>query len=327
MMSPKKFLLDGNYKLLLKDLGVNLSDFLTQAKLPYNLFDLSQPMVTTDEYYSMWDALTDYDENMMIPLQAGMAIQPEMFSPALIVALLSHNGKSGLQRVIKYKKLVAPMVFELNMQDDYGDLIIKSDQEGRDLPLGLVAFEMIFMNRILSIGTREDIKPLLVQSTEKIQAKAYEDVFGVKPVVGDKNIIRFEKEDLEQEFLTKNQGAWNFYLKGLDQCLEELEKTNSFADVVKTNLAKMLPTGGASIEGLTNELGVSKRTMQRKLAAENTTFKEQLSIVREEFAKKYLKNTNISTKEVAFLLGYEEPNSFTRAFKTWTGKTVSEYRI
>jgi|GEM_PF-2764116 len=101
MISPKKFLLDGNYKLLLKDLGVDLSDFLTRAKLPYNLFDLSQPMVTTDEYYSMWDALTNYGENMVLPLQAGMAIQPEMFSPALIVALLSQNGKTALERVIK----------------------------------------------------------------------------------------------------------------------------------------------------------------------------------------------------------------------------------
>jgi AraC-like DNA-binding protein len=322
-----KFLLDGNYKLLLKDLGVDLPDFLAQAKLPYNLFDLSQPMVTTDEYYRMWDALTNYGENMMIPLQAGMLIQPEMFSPALIVALLSHNGKSGLQRVIKYKKLVAPMGFELRMQEDYGDLIIKSNQAGGRMPLGLVAFEMIFMTRILSIGTREDIKPLLVQSKEKIKAKAYEDVFGVKPVVGNENIIRYKKEDLEQEFLTKNQGAWNFYLKGLDQRLEELEKEDNFTDVVKTKLERMLPTGEVSIEALANELGVSKRTIQRNLAVNNTTFKEQLKHVREEFAKKYLKNTNISIKEVAFLLGYEEPNSFARAFKAWTGKTVTEYRI
>jgi len=219
------------------------------------------------------------------------------------------------------------MIFELHMQDDYGDLIIKSDQKGGDLPLGLVAFEMIFMNRILSIGTREDIKPLLVQSTEVIKAKAYEDVFGIKPVAGDENIIRFKKEDLEQAFLTKNQGAWNFYLKGLDHRLAALEKTNNFADVVKTSLARMLPTGGVSIENLAIELGISKRTIQRKLAIEDTTFKEQLSIVRKEFAKKYLENTNISTKEVAFLLGYEEPNSFFRAFKTWTGKTVSEYKI
>lgn len=325
-MPLKRFLLDGNYKLLLKDLGVDLSEFLRQAELPYDLFDLPQPMVTTDEYYSMWDTLTDYGEKMMLPLQAGMAIQPEMFSPALIVALLSNNGISALERVIKYKILVAPMIFELNMHDEYVDLIIKSDKENNYLPLGLVAFEMIFMNRILSIGTRESIKPVLVQSTEKIREQEYEDFFGVKPAVGDQNIIRFKKEDLEQEFLTKNQGAWDFYLKGLDQRLEQAKKDHSFAFVVKTNLAKMLPTGEASIEILANEIGISKRTIQRKLAAEHTTFQGELSAVREEFAKKYLKNTNVSTKEIAFLLGYDEFNSFTRAFKSWTGKTISEYK-
>lgn len=327
MMSQKKFLLDGNYKLLLLDLGVDLSDFIRQAKLPYNLFDLSQPMITADEYYRMWDVLTDYDEKMMLPIQAGMAVQPEMFSPVLIVALSSQNGKSALERVIKYKQLVAPMIFELNMHKSYGDLIIKSDKENDYLPLGLVAFEMVFMNRLLSMGTRESIKPLFVQCTEEIQTQEYGDFFGIKPVVGDKNIIRFKREDLEKEFLTKNQAVWDFYLRGLDRRLEESKKGQSFTMVVKINLARLLPTGGVSIDILAKEIGVSKRTIQRKLSAENTSFQEILIKVREEFAKKYLKDTKISMKEVAFLLGYEEPNSFARAFESWTGKTVSEYRL
>ena len=90
--------------------------------------------------------------------------------------------------------------------------------------------------------------------------------------------------------------------------------------------ASMLPTGEVSIDKLAKDLGFNKRVVQRKLSAENTTYKALLNTVREEFAEKYLNDTNISTKEIAFLLGFEESNSFMRAFKRWTGKNVSEYR-
>lgn len=325
-MSGGSFLLDGNYKLLLTELGVDLYDFLKQAKIKQNLFDLPEPIVDTDEYYRIWDALTNYGEKMLIPFQAGMAFQPEMFSPVMVVALSSENGKSALERIIKYKRLIAPMIFELDIHDTYGDLIIKSDREGDNLSLGLLAFEMIFMNRILSIGTRKAIKPLLVQTYGEIKEPEYEDFFGVKPIIGDKNIIRFKIEDLEKPFLTKNQAIWNFYLKGLDDRLEELERENSFTKIVRTNLTRMLPKGSVTIDNLVDELGVSKRTIQRKLASENTSYQLELDNIREDFAKKYLNDTNISTKEIAFLLGYEEPNSFIRAFKSWTGKNVGEYR-
>lgn len=154
-MGPRKFFLDGNYKLLLTDLGVDLPRFLRQAKLPYNLFDISQPMVTADEYYRIWKIVTDYDAEMMLPLKAGMAVQPEMFSPVLIVALFSQNGWMALERVIKYKQLIAPMIFELHPYENYIDIEIKSEREEVVLSLGLVLFEMVFMNRLLCIGTRK----------------------------------------------------------------------------------------------------------------------------------------------------------------------------
>jgi AraC-like DNA-binding protein len=325
-MIEKQFLLDGNYKLLLQTLGVSLPEFLKQAKLPDDLFDVPKPMVTTNEYYRMWDALTTYGDEMLLPLQAGLAFQPEMFSPVLIVALSSNNGKMALERIIKYKRLVAPMIFTLATNKTYGDLIIQSDQKNGQLPLGLTAFEMVFMNRILCLGTKENIHPVAVQCTKEIQSQLYADYFGVKPLVGDINVIRFHKHDLEREFLTSNQAVWDFYLNGLDEQLKSLQKTTSFASIVKRSLASMLPTGEVTMESLANKIGFSKRTIQRKLALENTTFQEQLTIVREEFAKKYIKETEASTKEIAFLLGYSETNSFVRAFKSWTGRTISNYR-
>ncbi len=80
------------------------------------------------------------------------------------------------------------------------------------------------------------------------------------------------------------------------------------------------------MEAVAPALGVSKRTLQRKLKAENTNFQQQLNATREMLAKNYLLNTSLPTDDIAFLLAYQETNSFLRAFNSWTGMSVQQYR-
>lgn len=74
------------------------------------------------------------------------------------------------------------------------------------------------------------------------------------------------------------------------------------------------------------KLGLSKRTLQRKLSEENTSFQKQLNNTREILAIHYINNTDMSTNDIAYLLGYSELNSFLRAFRIWAGKTIGSYK-
>lgn len=91
-------------------------------------------------------------------------------------------------------------------------------------------------------------------------------------------------------------------------------------------MVDLLPTGETTAEDVARKLNVSKRTLQRKLKEEGTNFQKQINSVREMLAKSYLKNTTLSSDEIAYLLGYLEANSFLRAFTIWTGISFSEYR-
>ncbi len=73
-------------------------------------------------------------------------------------------------------------------------------------------------------------------------------------------------------------------------------------------------------------LGSVARTLQRNLTAEGTKFNQELQNVQKILAFGYLKNPDMTTDDVAYLLGYSEVSSFSRAFKKWTGQTISEYR-
>lgn len=95
---------------------------------------------------------------------------------------------------------------------------------------------------------------------------------------------------------------------------------------MRSSLIELLPIGYSSIEEVSAKLGISKRTLQRKLYDEKTTFQKQLNHTRELLAKNYIKNTNMTSDDIAFLLGYQDLNSFFRAFQIWTGMNITEYK-
>ena len=71
---------------------------------------------------------------------------------------------------------------------------------------------------------------------------------------------------------------------------------------------------------------VSKRTLQRRLGNEGTNFQNLLNSVREDLANYYLKNSDLTHTQISFLLGFNDPNSFFRAFHNWTGTTPESAR-
>jgi AraC-like DNA-binding protein len=81
-----------------------------------------------------------------------------------------------------------------------------------------------------------------------------------------------------------------------------------------------------SIGDVAAELGMSKRTLQRALAEEGTTFQKQLNGTREVLARHYAANTDMPARDIAYLLGYAEVNSLLRSFSAWTGKGLAQYR-
>ena len=104
-----------------------------------------------------------------------------------------------------------------------------------------------------------------------------------------------------------------------------MELDDTFSARVRSTLVELLPGGQCTIDDVCSCLAISKRTLLRKLAEEDTTFQKQLNHTREILAKNYINHTNLSSEEITFLLGYQDTNSYFRAFSLWTGKTITEY--
>ncbi|WP_164705726.1 helix-turn-helix transcriptional regulator, partial [Pseudomonas viridiflava] len=96
--------------------------------------------------------------------------------------------------------------------------------------------------------------------------------------------------------------------------LSDLDRTCGMLERVRSALLESLPAGEVSMQAVGRKLGVSTRTLQRRLQSEGTSFQQILDTLRESLAHHYLRNTAMSSAEISFLLGFEDPNSFARAF-------------
>ena len=96
-------------------------------------------------------------------------------------------------------------------------------------------------------------------------------------------------------------------------------------DVVD-KIVENLPDGPPSQQQIASALHVSNRTLQRKLKEEGTSFMDLLQDTRMQLARKYLRSPGRSIVETAYLLGFSEPSTLSRAFKRWTGQAPADYR-
>ena len=80
------------------------------------------------------------------------------------------------------------------------------------------------------------------------------------------------------------------------------------------------------VDDVAHSLGMSKRTLGRKLADEGLNFAEILQQMRRDLALRYLDDRKLHVSKIAWLLGFNEVSAFTHTFKRWTGKTPSQMR-
>lgn len=96
---------------------------------------------------------------------------------------------------------------------------------------------------------------------------------------------------------------------------------------VEKIIPQLLPHGRAELLEVARQLGMSSRTLSRKLRDEGATYAEILDGLRSALAKRYLGDAELPVTQIAWLLGYQEVSSFTHAFRRWTGTTPREYRL
>lgn len=330
MMQNKTFLLNIGWQALLRDFGLQPVHVLRRAGLAEDLLVSGKGELTTEDYFRFWRALEAESHDVMFPLRIVEAVSAESFDPPLFAALCSANLLQAVQRLAKYKQLVAPMSLEVDV-GKAGELTVSPRwlSVQTEVPYSLQVAEIAFFLRLARLATREPIKALRV-ALPKLPPSAYikrfQSFFGTSVEAAAGPSISFAASDVLRPFLTTNESMWRVFEPELRRRLSELNAAATTAERVRAVLLELLPSNSATIENAAARLGMSKRTLQRRLEDEGQNFRALVNVTRESLARHYLENTALSGGEIAFLLGFEDPNSFYRAFQDWTGQTPDSAR-
>lgn len=323
-----RYAFDKGWQALFHDLNIAMQDVLRHAQLPLDLFARKPITITGDEFFRFWDGLAFVtQDDPTFPLKIVEGISTETLSPALFAAFSSDDLSTALHRLSKYKPLVGPLRMSVDQAKDQTDVVFTGESPDDHVPENLIMVELAFWTQLARIATREHIIPKSVHMIfEPPERDIYEAFFGTSILLSAFNGLIFEGADVVKPFLTTNHAMWSILQPELNKRLQDITEKSSFKERVRACLIEMLASGHYSMGDVASKLAMSSRTLHRRLKDEDTTFQHILDELREELARHYLSASDYSSTEIAFLLGYEETNSFYRAFRAWTGLTPEAIR-
>ncbi|WP_223121857.1 AraC family transcriptional regulator ligand-binding domain-containing protein [Pseudomonas nitroreducens] len=244
-MQKKTFPIKIGWQPLLKDLGLKPGHVLRRAGLPDDLLSRGAPGLSTADYFRFWYALEIEAGAPLFPLRLVDTLSAETFDPPLFAALCSANLMQAVQRLAKYKQLVAPMRLEVEVGKD-GDLTLTPQwlSVQAEVPCSLQVAELAFFLRLARLATCEPAKALRV-TLPKVppsdHARRYESFFGTPAQQGTSPSVTFAAVDALRPFITLNENMWRVFEPDLRRRLGELDATATTADRVRAALLELLP--------------------------------------------------------------------------------------
>ncbi|WP_188553390.1 AraC family transcriptional regulator [Edaphobacter dinghuensis] len=306
----------------LEEEGVQVSAVLRRAGLPQNLFDQTRILVSTEEMFALWQAIRQVSNDPAIGLKLGTETKTERFHPMGIAALSTENFGAAVQHMARYKKLSAPE--EILYRTEGGEWTIQFSWTlaVEAEPQTLIEHCFAWVLTIARHGSGTRISPLRVEFVQpRSHLKLLERHFGCSVIDGQpRNAMVFRESDAALPFVTRNIELLDMLAPQFEQDLEQYTSDeDSFLELVRNTIQQKLTGHRPTIEGVSSDLHISSRTLQRRLQELGSSFQQILDEARHQMARYYLRNSALELNEAAYLLGYEDANSFTRAFRGWEG--------
>jgi len=323
-----RFRISGTLARRLEELKVSPDAVLRHAGLPLALFNQGKIILTTEEMFALHRAIHEISGDPAIGLKLGSNERPEHYSPIAIAALYTRSFREALERIARYKRLTGPQ--EIRMVERGKECAVEFVWLLADKAEPVTLIDMCFAWAVAigGRGTGRRINPLRVEFKRRAgNRRLYENHFRCPVTFGARhNRLVFRTEDMNQPFLTHNPELLELIAPQLEAELRQLRADDSLKAQVKAILKRLFAGHRPHLEDVARELRVSTRTLQRRLLDEEISFQDLVAEGRRELAKHYLLQPSLELNETAYLLGYEDPNSFIRAFHKWEGATPGEWR-
>jgi AraC-like DNA-binding protein len=312
----------------LRALGVDVAALVRHAGLGRTQLQSPRARLTTREFFAFWRAVEATGGSRERILRLGAEALSHQLDVASLAALHSPTLGEALTKFARYKRLVCAEQVAIAVTKGEARIGFHWVHAEEALPLLLVDVTFASLLSLAQKGTASAMVPLRLELARRSSDRELlRHHFGC-PVRFDAPLDRmvFDEAALARPFVTHNADLLAVMVPGLEVALRASLGAGSLADEVRAALNRRICGERPSVDKVAAELRVSPRTLQRRLEELDTSYQRLLDEVRHASARRLLVDTDLDAGEIAFLLGFEELNSFSRAFVGWQGVTPSQWR-
>jgi AraC-like DNA-binding protein len=307
---------------------ISVPALLRRAGLPPDLFEQEKIFVTTAQVFAIWRTVAELCRDPAFGLKLGTELRFERSHPVAIAGVCSRSFGDALERLARYKQLTCPEEIRIQRKPRESSVAFCFVEANEPQPEIMVDLGLSWILGVGRQGSDGKIKPLRLELTRAAKNRALlERHFGC-PVrfKAGRDALIFRSSDLDLPFATHNEELVAVIGAHLESELEARISGRQIGEQVKEELRRSLAGKRPTLRAVSRELGMSARTLQRRLNDAGITFQELIQATRRELARHYLKQPAVELNEAAFLLGFEDANSFFRAFQVWEGTSPGEWR-
>jgi hypothetical protein len=307
----------------LEERGIDPRPLLRRASVSPEILTDPDARCSTIAVQRLWDAGIEITRDPCFGLAVGAQWHPTSFHAVGYAALASRTLYDVLELIVRYARVVSSGA-DLRLLKGKSEVALRLKSR---IPQQLVseramhaatlaAFASIAVLCARAARTSGLLRVTFRQSTPPCKSQIRE-FFGCTVLNGEaENRLVFSRARLEKPLATENQVLRTLNERIIVQYLRSYD-ASSFAERVSSELLRSMPTGNVAQANIARALFVTTRTLQRRLRAERTTFRQMLDGTRRYMAELYSDDRAVSGKEIAYLLGFSDERSLWRARSRW----------
>jgi AraC-like DNA-binding protein len=311
-------------------LGLDSQAMLDAAGLTRTVIDDPDARIDLRQVRALWKKAIEMSGDPHLGLHAAEAVPLGAYKVLDLIASNAPTVGAALASLAAYFPLINTAV---EVPLEVGREVVSFGLRSRGQPAALTreyldyALAAVFVRTRRALGIDYPLRALELTHPAPASTAEYERVFGC-PVRFGAGACRMviDRKVWDTPAARANTQLFEVLKDHASLLIERLPAAGGAGKAVRAAIRRELHGGDPSLERVARQLAMSPRTLQRKLSEIGETYADVLDEMRHGIAATYLDDREIALSEVAYLLGFAEQSSFTRAFKRWTGMTPSEYR-
>jgi AraC-like DNA-binding protein len=314
------------------DAGLDVEPLLKESGLTVRQAKDSLLRITVESQIKFLNLVADalVDEFLGVHLAEQIDLRELGF---LYYVLASSNTLGdALKRGARYQSTIHNQGIQITYQESNNKVSVIFEHVGvaRLNDRHQIEFFVVILLRLCRQLTGRDLSPLAIKLIHRRNQlpTALKSIFGCDIAFGsDLDEITYAQSLKTTSVVNADPYLNNLLVKYCEEALSDRRVgSGTWRLKVENAIAPLLPHGQAAIAEVAQRLGVSRRTLARRLASEGHTFGEILDRLRFDLAKRYLHERDLQISNVGWLLGYQETSAFYHAFRRWTGRTPTQVR-